>query len=209
MIDQQVTVFVIDDDPSVRRSLARLLRSAGFAVETFASAAAFLDYEAFQGMGCIVLDVSMPGLNGLELQARLVERDSTMPIIFLTGRGNIPMSVQAMKRGAIDFLTKPVDEDTLLVAVEDALVRHRDQCRARFVADAVRTRLAALTEREREVLRFLLSGALNKQIAAQLGIAEKTIKVHRARIMEKMEVRSIAELVRQCALVGIMPQSVR
>ena len=180
-------VYIVDDDASVRTGLARLLRSAGYAVETFASAAAFLDREHRAAVACLVLDVRMPGVDGLALQAELSARDAGLPIIFLTGHGDIPMSVAAMKQGARDFLTKPVDEVVLLDAVRQALQTHRASLSERLAATAVQERLASLTPREREVLSWVIGGALNKQIAAQLGIAEKTVKIHRGRVMEKME----------------------
>ena len=184
-------VYIVDDDASVRTGLARLLRSAGYAVESFAAAAAFLDREHRAAVACLVLDVRMPGLDGLALQAELSARDAGLPIIFLTGHGDIPMSVVAMKQGARDFLTKPVDEAVLLDAVRQALQTHRESLSERLAANVVQERLTSLTPREREVLSWVIGGALNKQIAAQLGIAEKTVKIHRGRVMEKMEASSV------------------
>ena len=196
-------VFVADDDASVRRSLARLLKSAGHAVESFASADEFLQAERREGVGCLVLDVQMPGLNGLELQTALVEKDYCLPIIFITGQGDIPMSVRAMKAGAVDFLSKPFSDDVLLKAVDQALARGRQECETRAEIAEIRSCLATLTPREREVMEHVVTGELNKEIAADLGTAEKTIKIHRGRVMQKMRVQSVAELVRIAEKAGI------
>ena len=198
-------VYIVDDDASVRTGLARLLRSAGYAVESFAAAAAFLDREHRAAVACLVLDVRMPGLDGLALQAELSARDAGLPIIFLTGHGDIPIYVAAMKQGARDFLTKSVDEVVLLDAVRQALQTHRESLSERLAANVVQERLTSLTPREREVLSWVIGGALNKQIAAQLGIAEKTVKIHRGRVMEKMEASSAAALVSLCRQAGIQP----
>ena len=198
-------VCIIDDDPAVRKGLARLLRSAHLAVATYASAAEFLARADDDGVGCIVLDVRMPGLDGMSMQARLAALGDQPPIIFLTGHGDIPMSVQAMKQGAFDFLTKPVDEEVLLNAVHQALTRHGADHADRIERQALRARLESLTPREQEVLRLVITGALNKQIAATLGIAEKTVKIHRGRVMEKMEASSVAALMNLCRQVGIQP----
>ena len=189
-------VHLVDDDPSVRRALGRLLAAAGHRCETHVSAEAFLARQSDAGHGCAVIDLQLPGASGLELQARLVELDATLPLIFLTGRGDIPTSVQAMKGGAVDFLTKPVDAATLLAAIAAALERGRVLRAARAAEAGVDARLGRLTPREREVLDMVVEGRLNKQIAADLGVAEKTIKVHRARVMQKLEVRTVADLVR-------------
>lgn len=199
------TVHIVDDDASLRKSLARLLKTHGYATEVFENAAAFLAADLAGRAGCIVLDLHMPGLDGLKLQERLVAEECTMPIIFLTGRGDIPSSVRAMKAGAADFLTKPVDEEPLLQAIGKALVENRRRNEERAQVDAIRRRVAALTGREHEVMRHLITGALNKQIGSDLDIAEKTVKVHRGRVLEKMGVSSIAELVRLCALAGVAP----
>ena len=189
-------VYVVDDEETVRRSLSRLLRSAGLTVQTFPSAQAFLDQAPSNRPGCLVLDVRLPDLSGLDLQVTLGSRQATLPIIFITGRGSIPMSVQAMKGGAVDFLRKPVEADALLDAIHRALA----QSRAALVREAqegeVARRLAKLTPREREVLDLVVTGRLNKQIAAELGAAEKTVKVHRGRVMKKMEAESAADLIR-------------
>ena len=197
------TVFIVDDDPAVLKSLARLLRSARLDVATFNSPREFLERHDPSAPGCLVLDVAMPGLNGLELQEALAAKGSEVPIIFLTGHGDIPMSVQAMKRGALDFLTKPVNDEDLLKAVHVAIEKDRLQRQTRAEVAEIEQRLATLTPREREVMEHVISGQLNKQTAADLGTVEKTIKVHRARMMEKMKVQSVAELVRLAERVGM------
>lgn len=200
-------VHIVDDEESLRRSLTRLLKANGFETEAFAGAAEFMAVGFNGRAGCIVLDVHMPGLNGLELQEALARARCTMPIIFLTGRGDIPTSVRAMKAGAADFLTKPVDEAVLLKAVEQALAENERRIDERARADAARARALTLTERELEVMRHVIAGELNKQIGGDLDIAEKTVKVHRARVMEKMGVSSVADLVRLCAIAGVEPVS--
>lgn len=203
MPEARETVFVVDDEEAVRRSLARLLRSAGFAVESFASAREFLCQDAYNGVGCIVLDVRMPELDGMGLQARLADKGVDLPVLFLTGHGDIPMSVRAMKKGAFDFLTKPVDEDVLLSVVRQALLHHQADQAKRLQTEALRARVDTLTPREKEVVRWVIAGALNKQIAARLGIAEKTVKIHRGRVMQKLGVSTVAELIQSCQRVGI------
>jgi|SRR5687767_6212987 len=197
------TVFIVDDDPAVLKSLSRLLRANQVNVVTFGSPQEFLERYDPHTPGCLVLDVAMPGLNGLELQEALTAKGSAIPIIFLTGHGDIPMSVQAIKGGALDFLTKPVHDNDLLKAVEAALEKDRIERQSRAELDDIQERLATLTPREREVLIHVVSGQLNKQIAYDLGTVEKTIKVHRARVMEKMKVGSVAELVRLTERAGI------
>jgi FixJ family two-component response regulator len=189
-------VYVVDDEAMVRDALARLLRSADYQVSTFDSAEAFLADRVPGAAGCLLLDLGLPGVDGLSLQQSLAADASAMPVIFLTGRGDVPTCAQAMKSGAIDFLMKPVQDEVLFAAVERALALNSEQ--RGLLAHRVQTesRLATLTPREREVLLHVMAGRLNKQIAADLGTAEKTIKVHRARGMEKMQVRSVAELVR-------------
>lgn len=202
------TVFVVDDDASVRNSLLRLLRSGGYAAETFASAKEFLASGRHQqSPGCLVLDVRMPGLTGMELQERLRALNSPLAIIFITGHGDVPMSVQAMKSGAVDFLQKPFDDTQLLAAVARAITKNAHDRQTRDEIDSIRERLTKLTPREREVLELVVTGMLNKQVAADLGTVEKTIKVHRARVMEKMQVQSLAELVRLAERVGISRQA--
>jgi len=201
MTEGKETICIVDDDPAVRRALARLLRSVGLATAGFSSAKEFLELETIPP-GCLVLDVAMPGLNGLELQQALAVRSNPLPVIFLTGHGDLPMGVQAMKRGAVDFLTKPVNDTELLQAVQTALERDRITRRAREEVAEIVQRLATLTPREREVMAHVIAGQPNKTTAAELGTAEKTIKVHRARIMAKMQVQSVAELVRQTERAG-------
>jgi FixJ family two-component response regulator len=197
-------VYVIDDDESVRRSLDRLLRSAGLGAETFPSAQAFLERELPDRTACVVLDVRMPGASGLDLQAALNRAARIVPIIFLTGHGNVPMSVQAMKGGAIDFLQKPIDEQQLLAAVDRALERCRVARAEQAERAVIQRRYDTLTPRERQVLGLVVTGLLNKQIAANLGAAEKTIKIHRGRVMRKMEAASVADLVRMSQRLAIV-----
>lgn len=196
-------VFVVDDDASVQRGLKRLLRSAGFTAETFASAPDFLERHDRNVPGCVILDLAMPGFDGLQMQKALTDQGSVLPIIFLTGHGDIATSVRAMKGGAVDFLTKPVTDDDLLSAVRMAIQRCEALYRAREEILTLRSRVATLTPREREVLMHLLSGKINKQIAADLGTVEHTIKVHRARVMQKMQARTLADLVRLTERAGI------
>jgi FixJ family two-component response regulator len=196
-------VFVIDDDPAVRRALVRLLRSTGLRAESFACAAEFLDYPRPDAPGCLVLDVQMPELGGLELQQSLRDGHVSLPIVFITGYGDIPMSVRAIKSGAVDFLPKPFDDETLLRAVRQALAQDARERRARSEVNDVRQRVDSLTPREREVLAHVVDGRLNKQIARRLKITEKTIKVHRGQVMRKMQAGSLAELVRLAERVGI------
>jgi RNA polymerase sigma factor (sigma-70 family) len=189
-------IFLVDDDASVRKALVRLLRSAGHSVEAFASAREFLARAPHDGPGCLVLDLRMPEMTGLELQETLERGGHTLPIVFVSGHGDIPASVKAMKAGAIDFLTKPVDDRQLLAAVEQALARDAAARVDRADREAARTALDRLTPRERQVCMLVTTGMLNKQIAGELSISEKTVKVHRARVMEKVGVGSVAELVR-------------
>lgn len=198
-------VFVVDDDASVRNALLRLLWSAGHDVESFESAEALLAREFHDGAACLVLDLRMPGISGIELQRRLAERDCRLPIIFLSGHAEVPDSVEAMKHGAVDFLTKPVDDEVLLAAIDAALKKHVGLLAEAADTQLIRQRIATLTARELETARGVIAGLLNKQIAARLGISEKTVKVHRSRVMQKIGVASVAELVRLCQLVGIGP----
>lgn len=198
------TVFLVDDDDSVRKGLANLLRSAGYTARTFASAPEFLEHSC-DVPGCIILDMCMPETGGLEVQAALAERGCHPPVIFLTGHGDIPSSVTALKKGAVDFLEKPVDDTVLLAAVADALEKDRQNREQLNQTAEATARLASLTAREFEVLRYVIGGSLNKQIAYTLAISEKTVKAHRARVMEKMAVRSVAELVRLAEKTDVRP----
>ena len=201
------TIFLVDDDASVRRALMRLIKSAGYGVEAFASAREFLDSQHEAGRpACIVLDVRMPGLTGLDLQRELQAVNANLPIIFITGHGDIPMSVTAMKAGAVDFLPKPIKDADLLAAIKQALARAMRQDAQRAELKEIRNRIATLTPREHEVLQHVVSGQLNKQIAFDLGTVEKTVKVHRARVMQKMGVESLADLVRITEKMGIPPK---
>jgi len=189
-------VFVIDDDPSVRRALARLFKYEGFRVETFAAAQEFLSQPLPDSPACLILDVRMPGLNGLDLQTRLATRNVRLPIVFITGHGDIPMTVRAIKAGAADFLPKPFDGQQLLAIVRKAIARHSKTRLADEDLAEIRRRLEALSPRERQVMALVVKGLVNKQSASKLGVTEKTIKVHRARVMRKMRARSLADLVR-------------
>ena len=201
-------IFVVDDDPSVRKSLTRVMTSAGYAVEAFASARDFLAREPLVGPCCVVLDVRMPGLTGLDLQETLASTGHRIPIVFITGHGDISMSVKAMKGGAVDFLTKPFDVENLLEAVQRAVVKDVEDLSAEERTAEVVERVKQLTPRETEVFALVVTGMLNKQIAGELAIAEKTVKVHRARVMEKMRAGSVAELVRLADQAGvIVPQA--
>lgn len=197
------TVFVVDDYAPGRRSISRLLQAAGFAVTAFASAKEFLAQHDAEAPGCLVLDLAMPAVSGLELQGILADRGSLLPIIFLTAYGDIPKSVQAMKLGASDFLTKPVNDEDLLAAVRVAIEKHRALRREQAELSEIRARLATLTPREHEVLEYVVAGKMNKQIAGELGTVEQTVKIHRAHVMQKMRVQSVAELVRLTERCGI------
>ena len=198
------TVFVVDDEAPVRKALSRMLRANRFAVATFASSKEFLGQYDPDASGCLVLDIMMPG-NGLELQRILQKKGCTLPIIFLTGYGDVSKSVQALKGGAIDFLTKPVNDQSLLRAVRAAIEKNRVTRQEQTQVSEICSRLAALTPRERQVLEHIVSGELNKQIAGHLGITQRTVKAHRARLMEKMKVDSVAKLVclaNRCGITG-------
>jgi FixJ family two-component response regulator len=196
------TIFLVDDDAGVLKALSRVLREEGWNVETFESAEAFLARSDQTAEGCLVLDVTMPGLDGLELQRRLAETGQFLPIVFITGHGDIPTSVRAIKAGATDFLTKPVNGEALIDAVRAAIELDAAMRRARADSAVLRQRHASLTAREREVLAALAAGRLNKQIAADLGVVEQTVKFHRARIMERMQARTTAELMHMAARLG-------
>jgi FixJ family two-component response regulator len=200
------TIFIVDDDPSVRKSLLRLIRSVGWQGEAFASAQEFLEGAAFSGTGCVILDVRMPGMTGPELRDRMAAQNISLPVIFLTGHGDVPTGVDAMKKGAVDFLQKPADDAVLLQAIQQAVERHAAAQTHRQELDRIQARLQRLTPREREVLEYIIGGYLNKQIAAELNITERTVKFHRIFVMQKMGVPSVAELVWQCQMAGIAPR---
>ena len=196
MIPSNSLVFLVDDDASVRKGVSRLLRSAGYRSEVFESASDFLARDQHTGPACVIVDVRMPGLNGIELQETLIQRRREEQLIFITGHGDVPMCAQAMKAGAVDFLPKPFRADDLLRCVERALIRSAEQRRRSAEENEARTLLGLLTPREFEVMQLVVTGMLNKQIAGELGTAEKTVKVHRGRAMRKLNVTSVAELVR-------------
>ncbi|WP_222928098.1 response regulator transcription factor [Luteimonas viscosa] len=191
-------MFVVDDDPDVRVALDRLLRASGWQVKAYASAGEFLDGPPRGGRGCVLLDVNLPGMSGPELHERILERGIAYPVVYLTGNCTLSTGVRAMKAGALDLLEKPFDEVELLRVVELAITRDADRLTSAARLDGIRGRLARLSPREREVMDHVVAGRLNKQIASDLGIAEKTVKVHRGRVMAKMEVRSVAQLVHLC-----------
>lgn len=201
--DPPPVVFLVDDDESVLRAVRRLLVALGYEVRSYGSPVAFLAEHDAEIPGCMVLDVSMPDIGGLEVQDALLRTSQTRPIVFITGAGDIPTSVRAMKAGAVDFLTKPIDRDAFLAAIERAVALDRAGRRADLEASDVRYRLAALTPREREVMGLVVGGLMNKQIAHELGMSIKTVKVHRARVMAKMNVRTIADLVRAASQPGV------
>jgi len=203
MNPMETTVYVVDDDPSVRAGLSRLLQSMGLTVKTFASAREFMEQAVSEEPGCLIVDLRMPAMNGLELQEQLMTRNLNLPVIFLTGYGTVPASVRAMKRGAVDFLEKPVDDQVLLDAIYQALEKDRGNRHKQAEVKAIQDRLTSLTPREYEVLTLIITGMINKQAASELGTAEKTIKVHRARIMEKMHCESLAQLVRLAEKAGV------
>lgn len=196
MVDSPERVYVVDDDLSVREALSSLIRSVGLPVETFPSAEDFLAVQRPPGVACLILDIRMPGLNGLELQTRLAQDGMSIPIIFITGHGDIPMAVLAMKKGAVEFLSKPFRDDDLLDAIHAALERARASYKDESEVGEIRRRYDSLTAREREVIAFIVKGALNKQAAAELGVSEMTVKVHRHNIMQKMGVTRLPDLVR-------------
>jgi FixJ family two-component response regulator len=207
----QVTpiVFVVDDDVSVRESLELLIRCEGWQPETFASAQEFLDYPQVHIPNCLVLDVSLPGLTGLDLQRRIAGERTDMPIIFITGHGDVPMTVQAMKAGAVEFLTKPFRDDVLLRAIRQALERSRVALGHAAEMRVLRDRYATLSQRERQVMALVVSGLLNKQVGGELGISEITVKAHRGKVMQKMKAGSLADLVKMAARLRPAPAATK
>jgi len=199
-------VFIVDDDLSVRRTTERLVRTAGFNVQTFTSAREFLKNPRPDGPACLILDVRMPGLDGMQLQRELAQSGINLPIIFITGHGDIPMSVRAMKAGAVEFLTKPFRSQSLLVAIRSAIERDRSAHKERSESGELRERYEQLTTREREVMTLVVTGMLNKQVAGELTTTERTIKFHRANIMQKMQAESLADLVRMAGKLGVSGQ---
>jgi FixJ family two-component response regulator len=199
------TVFIIDDDPSARKGLTRLVRAAGINAESFASAKEFLDSGKADVPGCILLDVRMPEMTGPELQEKLRGAEYTMPIIFLSAHGDVPTTARAMKKGAVDFLTKPVDKVDLLAAIQVSFAKDFENQNQLAESSSVKELLETLTPREHEVMTYVITGMLNKQIAGELSISEETVKIHRGRIMHKLGIVSVAELVRLCEKAGIAP----
>jgi FixJ family two-component response regulator len=209
MNKNKAAIFIVDDDESVRIGLKRLLKSAGYSAETFATATDFLEYNnKYEGPACLILDIQMPGKSGLELQEELAQDEHSIPIVFITGHGDIPTSVKAMKKGAVDFLSKPFEDEDLFNAITSALQTDSKMRAAVTERKNIMQRFDLLTPREYEIMTFIISGILNKQIAAALDITEKTVKVHRARVFAKVGVLSLAELVRLSEKVGIKPTSV-
>ena len=209
MTDYLGSVMVVDDDASIRESLSLLLNSAGYAVKSFSSAKEFLESEHdIQGPACLVLDVKMPDVSGLELQKELISRNSSLPIVFMTGHGDIPMGVQTIKLGAVNFLSKPFDDDQLIEAVKEALLKDLKTRSALNEQQKILQRLGSLTTREHEILTYMITGLLNKQIACELNISERTVKAHRKQVFDKVGVQSIAELVRMTETVRLKPADI-
>ena len=203
------TVFIIDDDPSIRKGLTRLLSAAGFNAEAYTSATDFLAEAEFDRHGCIILDVHMPDMSGPELQEKLVETGCCLPIIFLTAHGDAPTAAEAMKKGAVDFLEKPVNRDNLLDIVKLSFAQDNENRAKKTESDDILKHIKLLTKREYEVMTYVITGMLNKQIAAEMQISEETVKIHRGRVMQKLRIVSVAELVRICEKAGISPNQLR
>jgi FixJ family two-component response regulator len=203
MSDLRPVVAVVDDDISIREALEPLLELSGWQVRSFECAGAFLDWAMPEGPGCLLLDVSLPDLNGLDLQSRIADERPEMPIIFLTGYGDVPMTVRAMKAGAVEFLTKPFDDEVLLAAVERAIEHSRALVTERSYRRDLDSRYASLSRREREVMHLIVAGLLNKQVGGELGISEITVKAHRGRLMDKMQAASFADLVKMSEKLGL------
>ena len=199
------SVYIIDDDPSVRTGLTRIVKAAGINAESFKSARDFLSSDKYKEHGCIILDVHMPEMNGPELQEKLIEAGSSMPIIFLSAHSDVPTTAKTMKKGAVDFLEKPVDQDDLMTAIQNSLEQDLETRSKRNEYNSILEHIQTLTPREHEVMTFVITGMLNKQIAAEMDISEETVKIHRGRVMQKLGIVSVAELVRICEKVGISP----
>jgi FixJ family two-component response regulator len=199
------SVYIIDDDPSVRNGLTRIVKAVGINVESFESAGEFLSSEKYKEHGCIILDVHMPEMTGPELQEKLIEAGSIMPIIFLSAHGDVPTTAKTMKKGAVDFLEKPVDHEDLMAAIQNSLEQDLETRSKRTEYNSILELIKTLTPREHEVMTFVITGMLNKQIAAEMDISEETVKIHRGRVMQKLGIVSVAELVRLCGKVGIAP----
>ena len=203
------TVFIVDDDPSVRRGLTRLVRAAGMKAESFASARDFLASGNCDGPGCIVLDVKMPDMTGPELQEELEKAECRIPIIYLSAHGDVPTTARAMKKGAVDFLTKPVDRDDLLKVIRLSLARDAENSAQLAENSSINEHISTLTPREHEVMTYVITGMPNKQIAGELDISVETVKIHRGRVMQKLSIVSVAELVRMCEKSGVTPAEPR
>jgi FixJ family two-component response regulator len=199
------SVYIIDDDPSVRTGLTRMVKAAGINAESFKSAGDFLSSEKYKEHGCIILDVHMPEMTGPELQEKLIDAGCSMPIIFLSAHSDVPTTAKTMKKGAVDFLEKPVDQDDLMTAIQNSLEQDLETRSKRNEYNSILEHIQTLTPREHEVMTFVITGMLNKQIAAEMDISEETVKIHRGRVMQKMGIVSVAELVRICEKVGISP----
>ncbi len=202
---KEASVYIIDDDLSVRNGLTRIVKAAGINAESFESAGDFLNSEKYKEHGCIILDVHMPEMTGPELQEKLIEAGSTMPIIFLSAHSDVPTTAKTMKKGAVDFLEKPVDHEDLMAAIKNSLEQDLETRSKRTEYNSILEQIKTLTPREHEVMTFVITGMLNKQIAAEMNISEETVKIHRGRVMQKLGIVSVAELVRICERAGVEP----